>query len=111
MSDERIVEAIAESLYGDPVQARGILGDLREAGFDVYRPDECALLDYWQDTPDDKVALVDLYLSGRITEAQWRKRQQGCDHENINDTGRPPHWSAFCPDCGRYRTANGTWIG
>jgi len=57
VSDERIVEVIAESLYGDPVlfhdsdpmtktalrkQARGILGDLRAAGFDVYRPDECA---------------------------------------------------------------------
>ena len=64
MSDERIVEVIAESLYGDPAlfhdsdpmtktalrkQARGILGDLRAAGFDVYRPDECALLEYWRD--------------------------------------------------------------
>jgi len=57
VSDERIVEVIAESLYGDPalfhdaiptvkrrlrMRASGILFDLRAAGFDVYRPDECA---------------------------------------------------------------------
>lgn len=74
MSDQRIVEVIAESLFGDPVlfhnsdpitksalrkQARGVLGDLRWAGFDVYRPEGCPLVDYWQGTPDDKVALVD----------------------------------------------------
>ena len=57
MSDERIVEVIAESLAGGPalfhdaiptvkrrlrMRASGILFDLRAAGFDVYRPDECA---------------------------------------------------------------------
>lgn len=48
----------------------------------------------------------DLYLNGDITEAQWRKRQQGCDHENIDDTGLLPH----CTDCGRYRIERETWV-
>jgi len=57
VSDERIVEVIAESLAGGPalfhdaiptvkrrlrMRASGILFRLRAAGFDVYRPDECA---------------------------------------------------------------------
>ena len=55
MSDARIVEVIAESLspvlFHDAtptvkrrlrMRASGILFDLRAAGFDVYRPDECA---------------------------------------------------------------------
>src|SRR5690606_29875830 len=73
MNDERIIEVIAESLFGGPalfhdatptvkrklMRASGILFHLRAAGFDVYRPEGCPLVDYWQDTPDDKVALVD----------------------------------------------------
>ena len=74
MSDERIIEVIAEYLFGGPalfhdaaptvkrrlrMRASGILFRLRAAGFDVYRPEGCPLVDYWQDTPDDKVALVD----------------------------------------------------
>ncbi|WP_289008368.1 hypothetical protein [uncultured Thermomonospora sp.] len=56
MSDERIIEVIAESLFGGParfhdatptvkrrlMRAAAILFHLRAAGFDVYRPDECA---------------------------------------------------------------------
>lgn len=69
MSDKRIVEVIAESLFGDPVlfhdsdpmtktalrkQARGILGDLRAAGFDVYRPEGCPEMNFIRHKGDYK---------------------------------------------------------
>ena len=68
MSDEWITfeQVVAQAVapfvetVGDAAEAAtAVLGALREAGFDVYRPEGCPLVDYWQDTPDDKVALVD----------------------------------------------------
>ena len=66
MSDEAI-EAIADALLDadddgvDELEDRAeyVLDALRAAGFELYRPEGCPLVDYWQDTPDDKVALVD----------------------------------------------------